>query len=46
MTNTNRRVNMIIAQAEKFYEQDSKKYELLSNKELLTWLNESIEKGY
>lgn len=37
---------MTIAQAEKFYEQDTKKYELLNNKELLTWLKESSEKGY
>lgn len=37
---------MTIAQAEKFYEQDLKKYELSNNKELLTWLKESSEKGY
>ncbi|MBD9099046.1 hypothetical protein EGP98_05605 [bacterium] len=37
---------MTILQAERFYEQDSKKYEVLKNKELLSWLKNSIENGY
>ena len=37
---------MTIAQTERFYEQDSKKYEVLKNKELLSWLEKSIKNGY
>ena len=37
---------MTIAQAERFYEQDSKKYEILKNKELLSWLKNSVKNGY
>lgn len=37
---------MTIAQAERFYEQDKKKYEISKNKELLTWLKTSIKNGY
>lgn len=37
---------MTIAQAERFYEQDSKKYEVLKNKELLSWLKNSVKNGY
>lgn len=37
---------MTIAQAERFYEQDSKKYEVLKNKELLSWFKDSVKKGY
>lgn len=37
---------MIIAQAERFYEQDSKKYEVLKNKELLSWFKDSVKNGY
>lgn len=37
---------MTIAQAEKFYEQDTKKYDISKNKELLTWLKSSIKNGY
>lgn len=37
---------MTIAQAQRFYEQDSKKYDISENKELLTWLKESIKDGY
>lgn len=37
---------MTIAQAERFYEQDSKRYEVLKNKELLSWFKDSVKKGY
>lgn len=37
---------MTIAQAERFYEQDSKKYEVLKNKELLSWFKDSVKNGY
>lgn len=37
---------MTILQAERFYEQDSKKYEVLENKEFLSWLKNSIKNGY
>lgn len=37
---------MTILQAERFYEQDSKKYEVLKNKEFLSWLKNSIKNGY
>lgn len=37
---------MTIAQAQRFYEQDSKKYEVSKNKELLTWLKDAIKNGY
>ena len=37
---------MTIAQAERFYEQDSKKYDISNNKELLTWLKDAIKNGY
>lgn len=37
---------MTIIQAEKFYEQDLKKYEVLKNKELLFWFKDSVKKGY
>ena len=37
---------MTIAQAERFYKQDTKKYDISKNKELLTWLKKAIKKGY
>lgn len=37
---------MTIAQAERFYEQDKKDYELGNNKEFLSWLKSSITDGY
>lgn len=37
---------MTIAQAERFYKQDPKKYDISKNKELLTWLKEAIKNGY
>lgn len=37
---------MTIAQAERFYEQDKKKYDISKNKELLTWLKSAIKNGY
>lgn len=37
---------MTIAQANRFYEQDLKKYDLLRNKEFLTWFNNLIKNGY
>lgn len=37
---------MTIAQAERFYEQDTKDYEIEKNKEFLTWLKTSIKDGY
>ena len=37
---------MTIAQAQRFYEQDTKKYDVSKNKELLTWLRDSIKNGY
>ncbi len=37
---------MTIIQAERFYEQDSKKYEVLKNKELLSWLENQVKNGY
>lgn len=37
---------MTIAQEERFYEQDSKKYEVLKNKELLSWFKKSVKNGY
>lgn len=37
---------MTIAQAERFYKQDTKKYDISKNKELLTWLKEAIKNGY
>lgn len=37
---------MTIAQAERFYEQDSKKYDIKEYKELLTWLKDAIKNGY
>lgn len=37
---------MTILQAERFYEQDSKKYEVLKNKEFLSWLKNSVKNGY
>jgi len=37
---------MTIAQAERFYEQNKKKYDISKNKELLNWLNEAIKNGY
>lgn len=37
---------MTIAQAERFYKQDSKKYEVLKNKELLSWLENQVKNGY
>lgn len=37
---------MTIAQAERFYEQDKKKYDVSKNKELLNWLKDIIKKGY
>ena len=37
---------MTIAQAERFYGQDTKDYEIEKNKDLLTWLKTSIKDGY
>ena len=37
---------MTIAQNERFYEQDPKKYDISKNKEFLNWLKESIKNGY
>lgn len=37
---------MTIAEAQRFYEGDLKKYDISKNQELLTWLNESINNGY
>lgn len=37
---------MTIAQAKRFYEQDTKKYDISKNKELLTWLKEITKNGY
>ncbi|MBQ6324376.1 MAG: hypothetical protein IJI22_06065 [Bacilli bacterium] len=37
---------MTIVQAERFYEQDKKDYELGNNKEFLSWLKSSITDGY
>lgn len=37
---------MTIAEAEKFYKQDTKKYDIKKNKELLTWLRKAIKNGY
>lgn len=37
---------MTIAQVERFYEQDKKKYDVSKNRELLIWLKDVIEKGY
>lgn len=37
---------MTIAQAERFYEQDTKDYEIEKNKDFLNWLRASIEDGY
>ena len=37
---------MTIAQSEKFYEQDTKKYNISKNKELLSWLNNIKKNGY
>lgn len=37
---------MNMSQAERFYAQDKKKYDVLKNKELLTWLNNAIKNGY
>lgn len=37
---------MIITQAQRFYEQDTKKYDISKNKELLTWFKEAIKNGY
>ena len=37
---------MTIAQAERFYEQDTKDYEIEKNKDFLTWLKISIKSGY
>ena len=37
---------MTIAQAQRFYEQDTKKYDISKNTELLTWLKEAIKNGY
>ena len=37
---------MTISQADNFYAQDKKKYDLQYNKEFLTWLNTLIENGY
>ena len=37
---------MTIAQAERFYEQDSKKYEIEKNKDFLNWLKNLITDGY
>ena len=37
---------MTIAQEERFYEQDTKDYEIEKNKDFLNWLRASIEDGY
>ena len=37
---------MTIAQAERFYGQDTKDYEIEKNKNFLTWLKTSIKDGY
>lgn len=37
---------MTIAEAERFYKQDLKKYDIAKNRELLSWLKESIKNGY
>jgi len=37
---------MTIAQAQRFYEQDLKKYEISKNKELLNWLKDAVKNGY
>ena len=37
---------MTIEQAERFYKQDTKKYDISKNKELLDWLKYSIKNGY
>lgn len=37
---------MTIAQAERFYEQDTKDYEIEKNKEFLNWLKNTIDNGY
>lgn len=37
---------MTIAQAERFYEQDTKDYEIEKNKEFLNWLKTTIDNGY
>ncbi len=37
---------MTIAEAERFYKQDTKKYNVLQNKELLTWLKDATKNGY
>ena len=37
---------MTIAEAERFYGQDKKDYEIENNKEFLTWLKTSIKDGY
>ena len=37
---------MTIVQAERFYEQDKKDYEIEKNKDFLTWLKTSIKNGY
>ncbi len=37
---------MTIAQAERFYEQDTKDYEIEKNKDFLNWLKASIKDGY
>ncbi len=37
---------MTIAQAERFYEQDTKDYEIEKNKDFLIWLKTSIKDGY
>ena len=37
---------MTISQANRFYEQDVKKYDISKNKELLTWLKDITKNGY
>lgn len=37
---------MTIAEADRFYEQDSKSYEIEKNKEFLGWLKDSVYNGY
>ena len=37
---------MTVAQAERFYGQDTKEYEIEKNKDFLTWLKTSIKDGY
>ena len=37
---------MTFKEAENFYKQDEKKYDIENNKEFLKWFKDSIKKGY